>query len=79
MVINFYRTKSWGGMEGRDLEISNWISETAAREAALNDIWNEDYTLYLVTLTITSSGRIIEDEQRLEKIPCGREIETARG
>lgn len=74
MVINFYRTTSWGGMEGRDLEISNWVSERAAREAALSDTWNEDYTLYLVTLTITSNGRIIEDEQKLEKIPSGREF-----
>lgn len=77
MVIDFFRTKSWGGMELRDLKISDWISEEAAREAALADSWNINYTLYIVTLKIMTNGLIIEDEQMLEKIPCGREM--ARG
>jgi len=73
MTICFYRTKCLGGVEGRDLIVTNWVSEEAARAAALEDTWNEDYTLYIVQFIFASNGQLIEDEARLEKIPCGRD------
>lgn len=64
-------------MDGRERVVTDWVSESAAREAALKNTWNSDYTLYIVTLMLTHNGQIIEDEQMIEDIPCGRE--RARG
>jgi len=70
----FYRTFSRGGIDGRDLKIDNWVTEEAAREAALKDTWNSDYTLYRVQLIFESNGRITEKQTKIGDIPCGYEL-----
>ena len=39
--ITFYRTYSYGGMEGRDKEVRNFETVELAAQDALKDTWNE--------------------------------------
>lgn len=72
--IRMYRTYSYGGMEGMDLETRTFETIELAKVDAKNDTWNSDFTLYEVILTF--NGVITETENFIEKILCGRDIET---
>ena len=64
--IYYFRTYSWGGMEGRTQVIRNFETIELAKEDAINDTWNEAFTLYEIKLTF--NGRVVENERFLEKI-----------
>lgn len=70
--IYYFRTYSWGGMEGRTQVIRNFETIELAKEDAINDTWNEAFTLYEIKLTF--NGRVVENERFLEKIACGRDL-----
>jgi hypothetical protein len=71
MMEKIYKTYSWGGMEGRDLEADYWVSAEAAKEAAAKDNWNTGYTLYEVTLTVGENGRIKMTETKIGTLESG--------
>lgn len=70
--INFFRTYSLGGMEGRTKVVRNFETSELAKENAINDNWNDNFELYEVKLTF--NGIIIETETFIEKILCGRDL-----
>lgn len=72
-TVTFYMTESFGGMEGRDLEERKFKTEGLARLNALNDTWNERFTLYKVTMTF--DGAINEKKELIGEIKSGRDIE----
>lgn len=73
MVI--FRTISWGGMEGHDIETNDFITEAAAREDARNNTWNSDYTLYKVEFMVDeTTGKIKQVKTEIGNIECGRDI-----
>ncbi|MBQ7104980.1 MAG: hypothetical protein IJN90_03910 [Bacilli bacterium] len=73
MELKFYRTYSWGGVEGRDIEKRDFVTESLARKDALLDTWNNGFSLHEVTLTIDK--RVTEKDKVLEKeLECGYDI-----
>lgn len=54
-MITFYKTISWGGMEGRTLEEDLFETEEFARQHAKDDTWNTGYELYKVTIEGTKA------------------------
>ena len=73
--IIFYRTYSYGGMEGKTLEKKDFETEYLAKLNAMSNNWNSDYTLYEVTIEF--NGVIKKSEKFLGKIPCGRDIKNS--
>ena len=74
-ILTFYRTWSYGGMEGRTLEKRDFISIEDAKQNALNDTWNDSFALYEISLMVYDKGEIKEISYKLEeKIPCGRDL-----
>ena len=71
-TFTYYKTYSYGGMEGRTREEDKFETEEIARDYALRNTWNDNYTLYKVDVTL--QGRITEEETFLCCIPCGREL-----
>lgn len=63
-----YKTVSLGGMEGRDREVRYFSTEEAARENALNDTWNDNFTLYEISFKDNDKGV----ERRIGNIESGR-------
>ena len=51
-TVVIYRTRSFGGMEGRTVQVRDFETEKDARENALNDTWNDGFALYKVTVTL---------------------------
>jgi len=73
MEIKFFRTYSWGGVEGRDIEKRDFVTESLARKDALLDTWNSGFSLYQVTLSLDKE--VIEKEEEINrKIRCGYDI-----
>ena len=70
--IIFYRTYSYGGMEGRTKEVRNFETVELAVEDALKDTWNEQFKLYKVKMIF--DGKIIEEEKYIEPLVCGRDL-----
>jgi len=70
--IIYYRTKSYGGMEGRDIVIRNFETLELAKDNALSDTWNDSFSLYEVTLIF--DGMIVETETFIERIKCYRDV-----
>ena len=68
-----YMTTSRGGMEGKDLEKSYFISEQAARANALENDWNTHYQLHKMEIEITEKGQIRVNDIFLGNIPSGRD------
>ena len=74
-VFVFYRTWSYGGTEGRNLEKRNFDTIENAEKDALEDVWNYSFSLEEVTLSVNDKGRISETSINLkERIPCGRDL-----
>lgn len=76
-TITYFKTRSWGGMEGRDIDVRKFETEKFARENALKDTWNYDFTLYKVEMVF--NGTITEIETKLGKIECGRDVRRTKG
>lgn len=75
--IIYYRTYSYGGEEGRTIEKRNFDTIELAKQDALLDTWNDDFSLYEVKLTF--NGRVTENERNLEdKIRSGRDIVVSK-
>lgn len=71
-TITYFKTRSYGGMEGRDIETRKFETEELARENALKETWNDCFTLYKVEMVF--NGTITETETKLGRIKCGRDI-----
>ena len=72
ILTTYFKTYSMGGTEGRDLEKATFLTEELARKDALNDNWNDDYTLYKVEIIANENGTIEERETKIADIACGR-------
>ena len=73
MVI--FRTISWGGMEGRDIETKDFLTDAAAREDARNNTWNSDYTLYKVEFMVDEATREVKQvKTKIGDIECGKDL-----
>ncbi len=70
--IVFYRTSSYGGMEGRDLEKRDFETKELAMENALYDDWNDHFLLFEVTMTFDEF--VTTSEKFLGEIPCVRSL-----
>ena len=70
--LKFYRTYSYGGMEGREKVVRNFETIRLAVENAANDTWTDNFKLYEVKMTF--NGVITESEKYLENLTCGRDL-----
>ena len=71
--IKFYRTYSYGGVEGRDKVVRNFETIRLAVENAVSDTWNDNFKLYEVKMIF--NGVITESEKFLENLTCGRDLQ----
>lgn len=71
-TITYFETRSWGGMEGRDIDVRKFETEKLAREDALKETWNDGFTLYKVEMVF--NGTITETATKLGHIKCGRDL-----
>lgn len=71
-TITYFKTRSWGGMEGRDIDVRKFETEELAREDALKETWNDGFTLYKVEMVF--NGTITETETKIGNIECGRDL-----
>lgn len=70
MTITLFKTYSYGGLEGRDIEVKTFATIEQAKQDALNNTWNSGYQLYEVVASTT--GKLVE--RFICDIPCGRDI-----
>ena len=63
-----YMTKSWGGMEGRDIEDRYFSSEEAAIKDASQEQWNSSFSLYKVEFKDAGNGKLAKDTQFIRKL-----------
>lgn len=71
--MTIYRTRNWGGMEGRDIIVKNYISEETAIAGAKKDTWGNGYELYKVEYVVKDDGRIEEEETYIKNLKSGRD------
>lgn len=71
--IEFYRTYSFGGGDGRTIVFREFETEELARQNALEDTWNDGFKLYKGVITL--NGRITQTETYISHIPCYRQPE----
>lgn len=72
--ITVYRTYSYGGVDGREVEKKTFETIKLAKENAKNDTWNSGFKMYEVVITF--DGIVTEKETFIEEIICGRDIEA---
>ena len=70
-TITTFKTISYGGMEGRTLVERQFETEDMARANAMEDDWNEGFTLYETTMVV--DGHVTTTETLIGEIPCGRD------
>lgn len=71
--VIFFRLESYGGMEGKTIETRNYETEEIAREYAIRNTYNSNFSLYKVTMIFDKT--ISEKKEYLGRIPCGRDIQ----
>ena len=71
--VIFFRLESYGGMEGKTIETGNYETEEIAREYAMGNTYNSNFSLYKVTMIFDKT--ISEKKEYLGRIPCGRDIQ----
>ena len=71
--VIFFRLESYGGMEGKTVETRNYETEEIAREYAMRNTYNSNFSLYKVTMIFDKT--ISEKKEYLGRIPCGRDIQ----
>lgn len=71
--VIFFRLESYGGMEGKTIETRNYETEEMAREYAMGNTYNSNFSLYKVTMIFDKI--ISEKKEYLGRIPCGRDIQ----
>lgn len=70
--IIYYRTYSYGGLDGKDLEIRNFETIELAKEDAISDIKNNNFALYQISMVF--DGKITESKKYLGQIVSGKEL-----
>lgn len=65
MMNTYYKTTSWGGMEGRCLETEYFDTEENARKYAEADNWNTGYKFFKCTATVDEYGRYKVTEEKI--------------
>lgn len=71
--IEFFRTYSYGGEEGKTLEKRDFETEILARDDAIKDLHNTDFALYQITMIF--DGKITEIKRYLGQIVCGKDLQ----
>ena len=71
--VVFFRLECYGGMEGKTVVTRNYETEEMAREYAMGNTYNSDFSLYRVTMIFDKT--ISEKKEYLGRIPCGRDIQ----
>ena len=70
-TITTFKTTSYGGMEGRTLVERQFETEDMARANAMENWWDEGFTLYETTMVV--DGHVTITETLIGEIPCGRD------
>lgn len=70
--IEYFRTCSYGGEDGKTLDVREFETPELARDDALKDITNTNFTLYHVTMIF--DGKITQTIKYLGQIVCGRDL-----
>ena len=71
--IEYFRTYSYGGEDGRELEIRNFETPELAKDDAISDMKNTHFSLYQINILF--NGRITESKKYLGQIVCGRDLQ----
>ncbi|MBQ2946978.1 MAG: hypothetical protein IJE04_03915 [Bacilli bacterium] len=71
--IEYFRTYSYGGEDGRELEIRNFETPELAKDDAISDMKNTHFSLYQISILF--NGRITESKKYLGQIVCGRDLQ----
>lgn len=71
--IIYFRTYSYGGEDGKTLEIRDFETPELAKDDAINDIRNTHFALYQINMVF--DGKITESKKYLGQIVCGRDLQ----
>ena len=69
--IKYYRTYSY--REDKQLEARNFETPELAKDDAISDITNTDFSLYEINMVF--DGKIIESRKYIGSITCGKDLE----
>ena len=72
--FKYFRTYSYAGMEGTDLEKRDFETIELAKNDALNDQLNSNFNLYEITMIL--DGKITETTKYLGQITCGKDLQN---
>ena len=71
--IIYYRTYSYGGEDGKQLEVRNFETPELAKDDAISDVKNTHFALYQINMLF--DGKITESKKYLGQIVCGRDLQ----
>ncbi len=71
--IEYFRTYSYGGENGKELEVRNFETPELAKDDAINDLVNTNFTLYQINMVF--DGKITETKKYLGQIVCGKDLQ----
>ena len=74
--IEFYRTTSFGGTDGREYEERDFETKEAAMQNAIEDTWNTYFTLYEIEMIM--DGRISYKQKYIGRIPCYQDVKDEK-
>ena len=77
MINKFYKVRMYGGAYHDTLIEKLYIDETIAKNAIIEDDWNEDHTLFEAIMTVCDDGTIAVNEIKLDRPQTKREIARA--
>ena len=70
--IIYFRTYSYGGEDGKTLEVRDFETPELAKSDAINDIKNTHFALYQINMVF--DGKITRTKKYLGQIVCGRDL-----
>ena len=71
--IIYYRTYSYGGEDGKQLEVRNFETPELAKDDAISDVKNTHFALYQINMLF--DGKITESKKYLGQIVFGRDLQ----
>lgn len=71
--IIYFRTYSYGGEDGKTLEIRDFETPELAKDDAISDIKNTHFALYQINMVF--DGKITQTIKYLGQIVCGRDLQ----
>lgn len=71
--IEYFRTYSYGGEDGKQLEVRDFETPELAKEDAISDMVNTNFTLYQINMVF--DGKITQTKKYLGQIVCGKDLQ----